>query len=178
MAWGWGTLNQLQIWRASSSWMIWIFMCSFCYLRYSYMPSDTNEQIEKAIFAYQNHKYTSIRTCANAFNIPNSTLRIRLRGTQPRSSKHWLYPRSITSPTGKRTRWWSEPQVILRRHDEIYWVKYQAYPVYDTNYCEWFASPSLGIEPWYDSCGCRLVIDVVHRHLVSFRGRKESLATC
>lgn len=52
------------------------------------MTSYTNEAIEKAIYDYQNHKFTSIRACSDATNIPRSTLQNRLPGTQPYRMAH------------------------------------------------------------------------------------------
>lgn len=52
------------------------------------MPSEIEDAISKAIIAYRNKEYTSIRACAYAFSIPWTTLRNRLSGRTSRSKAH------------------------------------------------------------------------------------------
>ena len=54
--------------------------------RVSYACSVSN--IKKAIAAYELKEYSSIRKCAHAFTIPESTLRHHLRGRTSRSYAH------------------------------------------------------------------------------------------
>ena len=41
-----------------------------------------NQTIQLALTAYSNNEFPSVRACARAFKIPESTLRCRLNGTQ------------------------------------------------------------------------------------------------
>lgn len=52
------------------------------------MPTYSEEDLTLALLAFRNGKYTSIRTCAYAFNIPNSTLASRLSTRTSRSKSH------------------------------------------------------------------------------------------
>ena len=52
------------------------------------MPSEIEATISKAIDAYRNKEYTSIRACAYAFSIPKSTLKDRLSGRTSRYNSH------------------------------------------------------------------------------------------
>jgi hypothetical protein len=54
------------------------------------MPTYSEDTITTALTAYRNGEYTSIRKCAYAFNIPNTTLSERLRSRISRSKSHEL----------------------------------------------------------------------------------------
>lgn len=50
-------------------------------------PQKTSREgrLSLAIVSYQNNSRQSLRALAKAYDVPESTLRTRLRGTQPRS---------------------------------------------------------------------------------------------
>ena len=52
------------------------------------MPAYSEEDLTAAITAFRNSEYTSIRTCAYAFNVPRSTLASRLQTRTSRSLSH------------------------------------------------------------------------------------------
>src|ERR1700712_4865166 len=52
------------------------------------MPTYSEDQLTTALAAYRNGEYTSIRTCAYAFNIPRTTLTSRLSTRTSRSKSH------------------------------------------------------------------------------------------
>jgi hypothetical protein len=54
------------------------------------MPTYSEDTITTALTAYRNGEYTSIRKCAYAFDIPNTTLSERLRSRISRSKSHEL----------------------------------------------------------------------------------------
>ena len=54
------------------------------------MPTYSEDTITTALTAYRNGEYTSIRKCAYAFEIPNTTLSERLRSRISRSKSHEL----------------------------------------------------------------------------------------
>jgi len=49
------------------------------------MPTYSEEDLTNALAAYRNREFTSIRKCAYAFNIPYSTLALRLSTRTSRS---------------------------------------------------------------------------------------------
>ena len=58
-------------------------------LRLSFtMPTYSEDTLIAALTAYRNGEYTSIRTCAYAFNIPRTTLTSRLSTRTSRSKSH------------------------------------------------------------------------------------------
>lgn len=52
------------------------------------MPTYSEDTVTTALTAYRNNEYTSIRKCAYAFNIPYSTLALRLTTRTSRSKSH------------------------------------------------------------------------------------------
>jgi len=52
------------------------------------MPTYSEEDINTALTAYRSSEYTSIRTCAYAFNIPRTILTSRLSTRTSRSKLH------------------------------------------------------------------------------------------
>jgi hypothetical protein len=52
------------------------------------MPTYSEGVLIDALAAYRNSEYTSIRKCAYAFNIPYSTLALRLTTRTSRSKSH------------------------------------------------------------------------------------------
>ena len=52
------------------------------------MPTYSEDTLTTALTAYQNGEYTSIRKCSYAFNIPYSTLALRLSTRTSRSKSH------------------------------------------------------------------------------------------
>jgi hypothetical protein len=54
------------------------------------MPTYSEDTITTALTAYRNGEYTSIRKCAYAFDIPNTTLSKRLRSRISHSKSHEL----------------------------------------------------------------------------------------
>jgi hypothetical protein len=74
------------------------FRAHSCFLRvvsilYTIQPMYSKEDLSKAISAYNNNQYSSIRKCADAFKIPFSTLRDRLSGgtSRPIAHEHQQY---------------------------------------------------------------------------------------
>ena len=52
------------------------------------MPTYSEDTLTTALTTYRNGEYTSIRKCAYAFNIPYSTLALRLTTRTSRSKSH------------------------------------------------------------------------------------------
>ena len=65
------------------------------------MSSEMEDTISKALTAYWNKEYTSIRAYAYAFSIPKSTLIDRARGHTSRSISH--ASEQILSPAEEKT---------------------------------------------------------------------------
>ena len=65
------------------------------------MPTYSKEDLTTALAAYRNGEYTSIRKCAYALNIPNTTLSERLRSRISRSKSH--EPQKILSTAEEKT---------------------------------------------------------------------------
>jgi hypothetical protein len=64
------------------------------------MPTYSEDTITTAVTAYRNGEYTSIRKCAYAFDIPNTTLSERLRSRISRSKSHELQKNLSTAEEG------------------------------------------------------------------------------
>lgn len=52
------------------------------------MTSYTKDDLTKALSAFKNHEYSSLRACSDAIKIPKSTLQDRLSGKQDRIMAH------------------------------------------------------------------------------------------
>ena len=64
------------------------------------MPTYSEDTITTALTAYRNGEYTSIRKCAYAFDIPNTTLSERLRSRISRSKSLELQTNLSTAEEG------------------------------------------------------------------------------